>query len=663
MSGGIGRFPLNPPPRVSIARTSGEITVLASLAVVAGLYFGRAIFVPLALAVLISFVLAPVVRQLNGIRINRVLSVFIVVLVFFAAIVTLGILVGQQAVQLADKLPEYEQSLSAKIESFRGPGGEKSTFERASDVFRNLKQEIQEPNPQTGKSDSPLGVTKDSPQPIPKPIPVEVREPDPTPLELLRRALSPILDTLATAGLVVIFVFFILIEQNHLRDRLIRLAGSSDLQRTTDAMNDAASRLSQYFLTQTALNTSFGIIIGIGLWLIGIPSPVVWGLLAGLLRFVPYIGAFIGAAFPVALAVAIDPTWSTALWTAGLFIVVEPIIGQLVEPVVYGRSTGLSPLAVIISTVFWTWLWGPIGLLLSTPLTMCLGVMGRHIPHLEFLDVLFGDQAPLTPAQMFYQRALIGSSEQLIEQAENFLKEKSLLTFYDEVALAGLKLAQLDARRGVLDNDRIQRIRDTTQRLIVDLSDYEDSTPAKPKGGEKSSLHGKDHNPTSDLLILNSDEAVVERRGIVTAVCLAGKGPLDEPIAAMLAQVLVKHGIAATSATKANFFTSNASHSENGEIALVCLSYLDIDYTLARLRSAVLLLQRKLPRAKILIGLWGREGNLAPGENLGIHAGANFYALSLRDTLRICLDIAHGKVSPDVENIDKIKLEHDKITA
>lgn len=647
---------VNPPPRVSIAKTSSEITLLAGLGVIAALYFGRAIFVPLALALLISFVLAPLVRQLIRLGTNRVLAVLVVVIIFFGVILGLGLIVGQQVVQLADKLPQYEQSIKAKIESFRGPSGEKSIFDRASGVFKNLKEEIQQPNQQTGKSEAPLENDKSAKEHSEKPIRVEVQEPDPTPLELLRRALSPLLDSLATGGIVVIFVFFMLIERDHLRNRLIRLAGSSDLQRTTDAMNDAANRLSHYLLTQTALNASFGVIVATGLWLIGIPTPVVWGLLAALLRFVPYIGAFIAAAFPVALALAIDPTWFTALWTAGLFIVVEPIVGQLVEPVVYGRSTGLSPLAVIVTTVFWTWLWGPIGLLLSTPLTTCLGVLGRHVPHLEFLDVLFGDQAPLTPAQCFYQGALISSSDQLTEQAENILKEKSLLTYYDEVALTGLKLAHLDARRGVIDNERNQKIRDTVQRLVGDLSDYDDVTPPKPKLDARPADRKEEPNPpSSDLPILNSAEAVNDWRSDLPVICVAGRGPLDEPISAMLAQTLVKHGINADSATKATFFSSKDSRFENAEIALVCLSYLDIDYAPARLRQSVLLLRRKLPRAKILIGLWGREGNPTPGEDLGIDAGADFYALSLRDTIRICLDAARGIVPNGPAAVDKNK--------
>jgi predicted PurR-regulated permease PerM len=218
-----------------------------------------------------------------------------------------------------------------------------------------------------------------------------------------------------------------------LRDRLIRLAGSHDLQRTTDAINDGAERLSRYFLAQTALNVLFGLIVGIALTFIGVPNPVLFGILAMVLRFAPYIGAFIAAIFPIALAVAVDPGWSMALMTTALFLVVEPLIGQVIEPLVYGHSTGLTPVAVIIAATFWTWLWGPIGLLLSTPLTVCLGVLGRHIPWLRFLDVMIGDEPPLSPAQSFYQRALAADIDEAVDQAVEILPRMSLS--YESVAV------------------------------------------------------------------------------------------------------------------------------------------------------------------------------------------------------------------------------------
>jgi hypothetical protein len=309
------------------------------------------------------------------------------------------------------------------------------------------------------------------------PVPVVVRQPDPGALESLRALISPLVHPLATTGIIIIFVIFILLQREELRNRLIRLAGSYDLQRTTAALDDAAGRLSRLFLTQLIVNGAFGLVIGVGLWLIGVPSAILWGILAAALRFVPYIGAVIAAAFPLALAVAVDPSWSMLLWTLGLFLIVEPVVGHVIEPMVYGHSTGLSPVAVVAAATFWTALWGPIGLVLATPLTVCLVVLGRHVDRLEFLDVMFGDRPALSPPEIFYQRMLAGDPTEASEKAEEFLKERSLASYYDEVALKGLQLAQVDAARGVLNEERLAKIRDTVSEFVGNLADQDAHPP------------------------------------------------------------------------------------------------------------------------------------------------------------------------------------------
>ena len=291
-------------------------------------------------------------------------------------------------------------------------------------------------------------------------MPVELREPEPTAVQLAQRILAPIVAPLATTAIVFIVAIFVLLQREDLRDRLIRLFGSSDLHRTTVAMNDAAGRLSRYFLTQLGINATFGLIIGTGLYFIGVPSPLLWAVLAMLLRFVPYIGAPLSALLPITLAAAIAPGWTMVAWTAALYAVVEAVMGQAVEPMLYGRSTGLSPFSVVVAATFWTWLWGPIGLLLSTPLTLCLVVLGRHVERLEFLDVMLGDRPPLTPVESFYQRILAGDPDEARAQAELLLKDHPLSAYYDEVALKGLRLAAADCARGVLAGSGIERVRD-----------------------------------------------------------------------------------------------------------------------------------------------------------------------------------------------------------
>ncbi len=258
------------------------------------------------------------------------------------------------------------------------------------------------------------------------------------------------MQPLATVGIVFVVLLFVLMQREDLRDRMIRLAGSSDLHRTTVAIDDAARRLSRYFVVQLALNAAFGVVIGIGLYVIGVPNPVLWAIFSALMRFVPYLGAVLSAILPMALAAAVDPGWNMMIAVAILFVVLEPLTGQVFEPIFYGQSTGLSPFAVLVSALFWTWLWGPVGLLLSTPLTVCLVVLGRHVEHLEFLDVLFGDRPALTPVQNFYQRILAGDSEEVLGHAELILQQCSLSSYYDEVVLKALELAARDAARGVL---------------------------------------------------------------------------------------------------------------------------------------------------------------------------------------------------------------------
>ena len=327
------------------ARTPGELiallsavaTAILAVIIIMLLYFGREIIIPIALAILLSFVLAPLVGLLQRVRVPRGLAVVSVVIIAFAFIFAMGSLLATQLAQLAGDLPRYQSTISEKIQSFRETTAGRGTLERASGMLKDLSKELDKPK------EAAIGLGGGaSPKAAPplKPVPVEVRQPDPSALESLQSLISPLLHPLATTGIIVIFVIFILLQREDLRNRLIRLAGSHDLQRTTAALDDAASRLSRLFLIQLVLNGSFGVVIGIGLWLIGVPSAILWGILAAVLRFVPYIGAVIAAAFPLALAVAVDPTWSMLLWTVALFLVVEPVVGHVIEPMVYGHSTG-----------------------------------------------------------------------------------------------------------------------------------------------------------------------------------------------------------------------------------------------------------------------------------------------------------------------------------
>ena len=272
-------------------------------------------------------------------------------------------------------------------------------------------------------------------------------------------------------------------------------------------------------------------VIGIGLLLIGVPNPVLWGILSALLRFVPYVGSFISAVLPMALAAAVEPGWSMVIWTAGLYVVVEGITGQVIEPTVYGHSTGLSPFSVVVAAIFWSWVWGPIGLILSTPLTLCLVVMGRHVERLEFLDVMLGDRPALTPVESFYQRILAGDAAEARDHAETLLRTSSLSTYYDEVALKGLQLAANDAGRGVLDRAQLRRIRTTIHALVDGLASHDDRTPRPSSRRDKGTTghDGPDLPAEADPKTVQPANETLPPiwRGPGAVLCIAGQGPLD----------------------------------------------------------------------------------------------------------------------------------------
>lgn len=369
------------PAQVAPAETPslrGLLTVAVAVVVVAGLYLGRSMLIPITLAVLLSFLLAPLVNLLRRVHLGRIPSVLLAVLLALAVILALGGMIGTQVAGLAEEVPRYALTIQQKIDTVQRLV--LSRMARLTSIIVH-KPDNAEITPKTKSGAAPAATPSAEPQ---KPIPVEVHQPDLTAIQLAQRIVTPVVDPLSTTAIVLIVSIFILLQREDLRDRMIRLFGSSDLHRTTIAMNDAARRLSRYLLTQLAVNAAFGVIIATGLAFIGIPSPVMWGVLGALLRFVPYIGAPLSAVMPLALAAAVDPGWSRLLWTASLYLVVEPVMGQMVEPLVYGHSTGLSPFAVVVAATFWTWLWGPIGLILSTPLTLCLVVLGRHVARLEF---------------------------------------------------------------------------------------------------------------------------------------------------------------------------------------------------------------------------------------------------------------------------------------
>lgn len=619
----------------------GALTVAAI--VVAGLYLGQEVLVPLVVAVLLSFVLALPVRFLQGIGLGRRLPVAVVVVLAFAFILTIAGLLTSQLAQLAGDLPRYQTTIREKVSTFRKTASGSGPMERLADMLQGLSEEV------NGKEGAPAGAPTLPARgdPVEKPVPVEITNTRTSPLATISGYVAPILHPLTTTALIAVFTVFMLLQRGDLRNRAIRLAGSQDLQRTTAAMNDAASRLSRFFLAQVLLNGGFGLAAGIGLWALGVPSPVLWGILAAISRFVPYVGVVLAAGGPLLLAAAVDPGWTMLVWTAAFFACSEFLLGQVVEPLVYGRSTGLSPVAVIVSVTFWTWLWGPVGLILATPLTVCLVVLGRHVERLEFLDVMLGDRPALTVAESFYQRVLAGDAGEAIESAEAFVKDHPLPTFYDEVAVPGLALAQVDLSRGALDEGRLARISDAMGQLVEELADHlddeqdPDAKRAEPKraAGDADLDRSLDEADAKsrDLPVLSADDLPDAWRGDAPVLCVAGRNELDRMSAAMLAQILARHGLPARVEPAEILTIAGSGRLSDSATRVVCLSYLDTSAPV-HVRYAVRRIRRRLPDATIVVGSWGLDPGKA--QDLCRVARSDVCASRLTEAARICLDAA-----------------------
>lgn len=614
---------------------AGLLTLAVSVVTIAALYLARDLLIPLTLAVLLSFVLAPLVRLLRRARLPWPPAVLIAVLLALAVLLAVGGVIGAQIAGLADDLPRYETTIRKKVDTVQELTiGRVNRFLARIDELRGSKSALGGSSSISGggEQSSGEGGSSDAASPDGGAAAASSKT---APTTILEKFLSPVLSPLATLGIVLVITLFILLQRDDLRDRFIRLVGARDLHRTTVALDEAVKRLSKYFLAQLALNTAFGVVIAIGLYFIGLPSPVLWGVVAGLCRFIPYIGAWIAAAFPLVLAAAVDPSWSTAAWTLALFVVAEPVMGQVIEPVVYGHSTGLSPVSVVVATIFWTWLWGPIGLILATPLTLCLVVLGRHVDRLEFLDVLLGDRPALSPIESFYQRMLAGDPDEAQDQAELLLRTRALSAYYDDIALKGLKLAAEDASREAISMAQLLSIRDAAQELVDELDEYDDAPPAaaEPPAEPVSSAPAGASDATAP-----PEGHAGDGRRIGTVLCVPGVSPLDEAASAMLAQLLAKHGLAAQRLAGDRSSRTAIAALSPTDIAVVCISALETGRSHARLRLLVRRLRRRLPGAQIMIGLWAQSENGAQAADMVGEVGADRCVVSLAQAVRVCLD-------------------------
>lgn len=492
---------------------------------------------------------------------------------------------------------------------------------QVTETIKDLSEELSEQKPEKSKGAAP-GTLR---QPTSRaPIPVTIEQSAVQPIQIIQTVLGPIIAPLATAGLVIVFVVFILIEREDLRDRFLKLVGSDDLQTSSEAINDAAARVSRYLLMQLIVNLTYGVPLGLGLYLIGVPNPFLWGLLAAVLRFVPYLGPFLAALFPVALAFAVDPGWSMLGWTIALFLVLELISNNVVEPWLYGASTGLSSLAIIMAAIFWTSLWGPVGLFLSTPLTVCLVVIGWYVPQLEFLGVLLGSEPVLAPEQRFYQRLLSGNAEEAVEIAETYVDEKSALAFYDEVALPAMRFAEFDRRRGSSAKDFRLVVAEGALAVVREVAEHvrENRLPSATGTLEITEAPSR------------SEEAEVKGAPEVV-LCIAGRTELDGAAAAMLAQILTDEaGIPSRVLPASSIGLDALGRLDLSGVEVVCLSYFHPKPEVYA-RYVCRRLNRRFPKLKIVVGLWSQTSLKGDaGEDVARALAADTFASSIGEARR-----------------------------
>jgi predicted PurR-regulated permease PerM len=448
----------DPPASDTTVRSNRDrsLGIIAAGTLLAILYFARDVLVPVTLAFILSLLIAPLVRALRRLRLGQTLSVLAAVLVLALSFGAVATMIGTQLIHMAGSLPKYERTLERKAEKLNN-----LALKPVSSLTAQADRLLNKPVPPAPSAPLPdNGSSK-------VPIPVELHEAPANPLQVLEKVLGSIWVPLETAGIVLVVLVFVLLEHEALRDRFIRIAGGADIRLTTLVINDAGDRLSRFFVSQFTVNCGVGVLIWIGLSVIGLPHAMVWASLSALLRFVPYVGIWIAALCSALLAAGVDAGWTMALATLSLFVVVELFAAQLVEPQLYGHTTGLSPLSVVVAAIFWSWLWGPIGLIVSTPLTLCLLVAGRHVKALSLLDVLLGDTQALTMPQRFYQRALSADSDEIIASAREFLKHNSFANYCDLVLLPALHLARLDLETGAITADQQAKVRSSMVAVIA----------------------------------------------------------------------------------------------------------------------------------------------------------------------------------------------------
>jgi predicted PurR-regulated permease PerM len=571
-------------------RLRGDAGAIVLFGTIAALYFTREILIPFAFALTLTFLLTPMVALLQRLHTGRVVSVLTTVLVSIAVAGGIGWIIANQLVDVANKLPLYRQNIHAKIEAFHIPVT--GQLGQAAESVKEIVRELTSPgaaSPASPQEDSrDENKPKVPPAPI-SPIPVEMVQPTTSGWTQLRDLSAPVLAPMGRAGIVVIFTIFMLFKREDLRNRLLRLAGLGQLNLMTQALNDAAGRVSRYIFLQFLVNASFGTLFGFGLYWIGVPNPTLWGVVAGILRFVPYVGTPVAAILPIMLSLAVFDGWFRPLLVVALSAGLELVIANFIEPWLYGTHVGISSLALLVTAIFWTVLWGPAGLILSTPLTVCVVVLGRYVPQLSFLHILLGDEPVLAAEAQIYQRLLAMDQLEAHTIVDQVFKGKTLVELYDSLLIPALGMAEQDRHKGAIDAAREEFLFLSINEMIAEFSEYQLA----------DSSSGEDSPPTPDAAELPN----------ARILCVPAHDRADEITAAMLAQLLEQKGLAALSfpidGPSPNEWISliEARRSD-----VVCISALP-PYAFAPARAMCKQIRERFPKLKVVVCIWGFSGD------------------------------------------------------
>lgn len=561
------------------------IMTLASVAVVVGaLYLAKGVLLPIIMAVLFTFLLTPACDWLERRRLGRGPAVLITVILTFAAMGLISWTAVTQMSELAPKLTEYQDNIQDKFKSLNDFAT--STMRKVTHTTKNLGATLEEAPP----ANEPVEARE-------HPYDVRVISTPPTPLELFGGMFGTVLEGLASAGIVVLLVLFFLFRREDLRDRFIRLVGQGQVTGTTQALNDAATRVARYLFTQFLINIIFGFAVTVGLYLIGVPNAILWGILTAVLKFIPYIGVWIAALAPVLLAMAIYTRWLEPMLALGVFVLLEFIVGNFLEPWLFGKHTGVSAVAILVAAIFWSWLWGGVGLLLATPLTVCLLVLGKRVPQLQFLYILLGNEPVFDMKTRIYQRLLAGDQEEASDLLEQFRKDHALVEIYDSTLIPVLYQAQKDRVRDEIEQDRLEFIFQGIKDLVEDLGDTERESQLKVTPAEPGLLTA---DVTPSALPMSQPPRVL---------CVSAASEADEIVSLMLAQLVEFAGCEVRSLSMRTA-AERATLQEGGDVELVYVSAMPPG-AITHARKIRRRLQGRFAKGQLVIGLWNYQGDLS----------------------------------------------------